>query len=158
MKIRNLDPTDLNRHRKSLIQFITKHGDQRITAKALRWLTQLPAEDFAPGTLLTVILYEEKLAGFIAFADYGRVESFIVVHPAVRERNVGEHLVRHSLTELGRVYTRVSLDNVPSLKLCFRCGLHAFRLIKGPTGKPTFWLGGGDWKAEEIPQEEELLQ
>jgi hypothetical protein len=31
----------------------------------------------------------------------------------------------------------VALDNVPSLKMCFRAGLYAVELFTGPTGKPT---------------------
>jgi hypothetical protein len=52
--------------------------------------------------------------------------------------------------QLGKVYTRVAYDNIPSLKLCFRCGLTAFAMTKGPTGKPTLWLGGGDYQKEEV--------
>lgn len=94
---------------------------------------------------------EKRLVGVIAFGCYGLEESFIVVHPDFRNRRIGELLLNHSLKTLKKVYTRVACDNVPSLKLCFSCGLVAFRLIRGPTGKPTLCLAGGDWNPEEVP-------
>lgn len=150
MNIRKLDHHDLRKLRERLLFFIRHHGDKRITAKAIRWLQHLPAEPFPKGTLLAAGLVDGKIAGFTAFSDYGKQEAIIVVHPAARKQKIAEKLLNYSLKELGRVYTRVATDNIPSLKLCFSCGLKAFRLVSGPTGKPTLLLGGGNWSEKEI--------
>lgn len=146
MELRNIQPHELKKLRQSLVRFIRYHGDQRITHKAIRWLQHLPAEPFEEGTALILATLHGKIAGFTALADYGRKESFIVVHPAMRKKKVGAMLLQRSLDELGKIYTRVAIDNIPSLKLCFSCGLKAYDLSTGPTGKPTLMFGGGkDW-------------
>lgn len=100
---------------------------------------------------MAIATEERRLVGVIAFGRYGLEESFIVVHPNHRNRKIGELLLNYSLNSLKKVYTRVACDNIPSLKLCFSCGLVAFRMIRGPTGKPTLCLAGGDWNPEEVP-------
>jgi hypothetical protein len=93
---------------------------------------------------------KRKLIGLIVIGNYGLEESFIVVHTNHRKQGVGEALVQFALQQLSKLYTRVAHDNIPSLKLCFSCNLVAFHLIKGPTGKPTLWFGGGNWQTQDI--------
>lgn len=153
MQLVPLTPQLLSRHRDRLIRFSLRHGDKRITHKALRWLKRLPLnQPFPQGTWMAVALEKDRLCGFILFGGFGLEEAFIVVHPARRRQRVGEQLLELALSRLDRIYTRVACDNIPSLKLCFSMGLVAFHLISGPTGKPTLILGGGNWTRKEFEQ------
>lgn len=151
MRIKSLTPEGMAAIRSSLLAFCRKYGDRRITHRALRWFQRLAHTRWGQGTLVAIAIEERRLVGVIAFGSYGLDESFIVVHPDYRNRRIGEQLLTHSLKTLKKVYTRVACDNLPSLKLCFSCGLVAFRLIRGPTGKPTLCLAGGNWNPEEVP-------
>lgn len=96
----------------------------------------------------------KKVTGIVVFGNYGIEESFIAVHPDYRQKRVAEQLLKKAIDSLGKVYARVAADNIASLKLCFTCGLVAFSLCKGPTGKPTFWLGGGNFRPDDVLKKE----
>ncbi|MDR6226657.1 GNAT family N-acetyltransferase [Desmospora profundinema] len=150
MRILILTPQLLARHRDRLIRFSLRFGDKRITHKALRWLKQVPVnQPFPEGTWMAIALDRDRLCGFILFGRFGLEEAFIVVHPSKRRQRVAEQLLELALNRLDRIYTRVACDNIPSLKLCFAMGLVAFRLVTGPTGKPTLILASGNWSQEE---------
>ncbi|WP_188647617.1 GNAT family N-acetyltransferase [Marinithermofilum abyssi] len=153
MEIQVLTPSQLNRLKPMLLRFAKTYGDKRITHQALRWLRDLSADEFPEGTLISVAIIQKRLAGIIAFGRYGLDEALIVVHPSHRKSNVGETLLYHALEELDKVYTRVACDNIPSLRLCFSTGLVAFRMFTGPTGKPTLWLGGGNWNRHDVTED-----
>ncbi|MFD1425974.1 GNAT superfamily N-acetyltransferase [Kroppenstedtia sanguinis] len=153
IRIVPIRPTLLRRVRPQLLRFSKRHGDRRITHRALRWLRSLTGDPFPGGTWLAAALDGQRLAGFILFGKYGLEESFIVVHPEYRKQAVAESLLEAALHTLDRVYTRVACDNIPSLKLCFKQGLVAFQLVTGPTGKPTLCLGGGNWSRKEFTDE-----
>lgn len=141
IRIVPIRPTLLRRVRPLLLNFSKRHGDRRITHRAMRWLRNLTGDPYPGGTWLAAALDGRRLVGFILFGNYGLDEAFIVVHPEYRKQAVGESLLKAALHTLDRVYTRVACDNIPSLKLCFKEGLVAFHLITGPTGKPTLCLG-----------------
>lgn len=147
MHIHRCDNMTWFKRRTRFIQFIIRYGDRRITHKAIRWLRRLKHIE-APGHLIAYVQDGNRMVGFTAIGDYGQKEAIIVVHPQYRKQRVGEQLLRYTLQELPKVYTRVACDNIPSLRLCFSCGLVAYRLIKGPTQKPTLCLAGGDWQNE----------
>jgi GNAT superfamily N-acetyltransferase len=124
----------------------------------MHWLSRLKPEEMRGGTLIAATMHERRITGMIVFGNYGLSESFIAVHPEFRRKGVGETLLRHALSRLKKVYTRVAFDNIPSLKLCFACGLSAFHIVKGPTGKPTLWLGGGTFDPSEVSKETEHIK
>jgi ribosomal protein S18 acetylase RimI-like enzyme len=148
--VQRLTPQQLSQHSLKILSFFRKYGEKRITHKALRWLQQLSDEQYPEGTLASIAFEKKQIVGIIVFGRYGLDESIIAVHPAFRKNGIGEALLRHAIDELGKVYTRVACDNTPSLKLCFSTGLVAFRLFRGPTGKPTLWLAGGNWDPSEV--------
>ncbi|MDA8354065.1 MAG: GNAT family N-acetyltransferase [Firmicutes bacterium] len=150
VRIVTVSPALLRRVRPQILRFSRKYGDRRITHRALRWLNTLSGDSFPEGTWLAAAVDRKRLVGFILFGSYGLEEAFVVVHPNYRKRQVGESMLEEALTALDRVYTRVSCDNIPSLKLCFKVGLVAFKLTTGPTGKPTLCLGGGNWSSKEF--------
>lgn len=149
--IREIDRHGLKRFRQTLVRFIRKYGERRITRSAIQWLKTVRGSALAEeGNLILAALEGRKLVGLVAAADYGRRESFIVVHPAYRRQGIALELVNELVRRLDRVYGRVALDNIPSLAMCLQAGFVAFALDKGPTGKPTLWLGKGDWRKEEV--------
>lgn len=150
IRVVSIRPALLRRVRPLILRFCKRHGDRRITHRALRWLQGLREDGFSKGTWLAAALDGRRLAGVILFGSYGLDEAFIVVHPDYRKQAVGETLLAAALDSLDRVYTRVACDNLPSLKLCFKLGLVAFHLTTGPTGKPTLCLAGGNWSASEF--------
>lgn len=154
MKIHSFPPQSLERIKKPLLRFIKRYGDGRITYQALRWFNRLSPGELKEGTYIAAAYDEKKVTGIIVFGHYGIEESFIAVHPDYRQKKVGEQLLKQAIQSLGKVYARVAFDNIASLKLCFSCGLVAFSLCKGPTGKDTFWLGGGNFKPEDVIKKE----
>ncbi|MFC7442814.1 GNAT family N-acetyltransferase [Laceyella putida] len=150
MHIQDLTPAQVSANKPTILRFMKRYGDGRITHRALRWFKQLGAESFPEGTHIAAALEQKKLIGVIVIGQYGLQEAFIAVHPDFRQQKVGEGLVQHTLGKLDKLYTRVACDNTASLKLCFSCGLVAFNLFKGPTGKPTLWLGGGNFQPQDI--------
>jgi GNAT superfamily N-acetyltransferase len=148
--IQLLTPQQFSQHRLKILSFFWKYGEKRITHKALHWLKQLSGEQYPEGTLVSIAFEKKQAIGIIVFGRYGLDESIIAVNPAFRKKGIGEALLEHAINELGKVYTRVACDNTPSLKLCFSSGLVAFRLFRGPTGKPTLWLAGGNWDPSEV--------
>lgn len=155
-KLLSITPHQLNKVRPVLLKFIRHHGDKRITHQAIHWFSKLNSRQLQEGTHITIALNQQKLIGLVVFGNYGLDEAFTAVHKDYRNQGIGEMLLKHSLTQLDRVYTRVSTDNIPSLNLCFSCGLVAFGLTKGPTGKPTLILGGGNWNPSEFNHAESL--
>lgn len=143
MNIKKCNMDYLKQHKTLMIRFIQRFGDKRITHHAIRWFKQLAHLDH-PGTLIAVVTQNNSLIGLIVIGNYGLDEAFIAVHPKYRNEGVGEGLLRFTLQELPKVFTRVACDNTPSIKLCFSCGLIAYRLIKGPTGKPTLCFASGE--------------
>jgi ribosomal protein S18 acetylase RimI-like enzyme len=150
MKITTFTLPNIIPHRQKIALFLKKNGEGKITHRALRWLSNISSSSDAPGSMALVALEEKKLAGVMIFSHYGIEEAITAVHPQFRKQGVGEALLLEAKKRLGKVYTKVACDNEPSLKLCFRCGLTAFHLFKGPTGKPTLWLGGGNYDPKDI--------
>jgi len=149
--IREIDRDTLRNSRNTLLNFIRKYGERRITRSAIQWLKTVRGNGLSEkGTLILAALDGRKLIGLVAVADYGRKESFIVVHPEYRRQGVALEMVNDVVRRLDRVYGRIAIDNIPSLAMCLQAGFVAFALEQGPTGKPTLWIGKGNWRKEEV--------
>lgn len=154
MNIKRISPELFPRFRNHLIHFVRQHGDRRITKKAIQWLASLDSQQlFSEGNLILAMVEGRRLLGLLVVSDYGIQESFIVVHKLARQQRIGSQLVGEMLSCLDKFYSRVALDNVPSLKLCLTMGMVGFKLVRGPTGKPTLWLGVGNWQREDVEKE-----
>lgn len=148
------------KHRSKLIAFIRRHGDRRITQGAINWLQQMNSQSLdTPGTKILAALDKKKLVGLLIVAQYGIEESFMAVHKEYRNQNIAKAMLKQMISDLGKIYGRVALDNISSLKACFSSGMVAFHLFQGPTNKPTLWVGGGDWKRSDVlaPQDNHIL-
>lgn len=147
-----LTPNQLRKHRDVLIRFIKIHGDNRITHRAIQWLRTFDAEQLRlhEGTVVYVAMDGKLLCGLVVIANYGIDESFVVVHKDYRHQSIATDLIQKFFTTREKVYGRVALDNIPSIKMCFANGMVAFALTEGPTGKPTLWFGYGNWSKEDV--------
>lgn len=153
MILRRLTKEQTLRYRRKLLLFLRKHGDRRITRSALQWLERAEARDLSEeGTLILVALENRKLVGMILISRYGLREAAMAVHREYRNRNIAKALIHQTISTLGKMYGRVALDNLPSLKACLDNGMVGFHLFTGPTGKPTLWVGGGHWSKKEVLQ------
>ncbi|GAB7388662.1 hypothetical protein BSNK01_25000 [Bacillaceae bacterium] len=152
MQIKMIEPEQLPKVRTRLMQFFHAYGDKRITRQGMRWLkTVSPGELSAEkGTLILAAVEGNRLLGLLAIADFGRRESFVAVHRKQRRSGIGKRLLEELLKHVDKAYGRVALDNIPSLKMCLAMGMVAFKLVTGPTGKPTLWLGVGNWSKGDV--------
>lgn len=152
MHFLELSPNQLDKHRNRLIRFIKQHGDNRITHRAIRWLSEADADQllFQEGTAIIVALENNRLRGTFIISNYGIDEAFVVVHRDHRSQNTGKNLIQQYLNTRNKLYGKVALDNIASMKMCLANGMVAFKMTDGPTGKPTLWFGSGNWKKEDI--------
>lgn len=151
MQSRNLSYSQFDKGREKLVKFFRQHGDKRITKEGIQWIRRVTKEQLEkPGSLIHCVVNEKMIVGVLIISNYGIDESFMAVHEKYRNQDIAQKMVEYSIKELGKVYGRVALDNIPSMKVCFHNGLVAFHLFDGPTGKPTFWLGGGNWRKEDV--------
>ncbi|WP_202081375.1 GNAT family N-acetyltransferase [Caldalkalibacillus salinus] len=151
MIVRNLTGHQVEKYKKKIVDFIKRHGDKRITREAIQWVRQTNAAQVAQdGTVLMCALDQNKVVGVLIAVDYGMMESFIVVHRQYRNQHVAKQMVKEVVSSMGKIYGRVAMDNAPSLKVCLDNDMVAFHLFEGPTGKPTLWLGGGNWSKEDV--------
>ena len=136
-------PTSWKKQRAKILNFISRYSDKRIAIETFNSLRLLPSEqlldtkhEIAPATILTME-NEKHLLGVVYFNNIEPKKCLIVVHPLARKKGVGEQLFTSLIKRYDKFRCSVAIDNVSSLKLCFKCGLHAVALTKGPTGKPT---------------------
>jgi RimJ/RimL family protein N-acetyltransferase len=147
----NLSSAQFFRSRKQLIQFFRYYGDKRITKEGMDWIRGVKQEEFdQPGTLVLCVVHNKKIIGVLIISNYGINESFIAVHKQYRNQDIAQQMVAYALNQFGKIYGRVALDNIPSMKICLDNGMVAFHLFTGPTQKPTLWMGGGNWKKEDV--------
>lgn len=138
LRMKVLPPGGLEKYRGTLLRFAEKFGDGRITRTAMHWLHNVsPAQLEQPEDVIVVALEEGTIIGLGCAAGRGDHSSFIVVHPQYRGRQVGQKLLATIKEQTGKLTCTVAVDNIPSLTMCFRAGLHAVDLFEGPTGKPT---------------------
>ncbi len=151
MLIKQVTPDTLPKVRQRLIRFLQLHGDKRITRQGIRWLEGLHGEELnKQGSLILVTIEENRMTGILAISDYGREESYVAVHQDYRQKRTGVTLIEELMKRVDKAYGRVALDNIPSLKMCFAMGMIGFKVISGPTGKPTLWLGLGNWRKDDV--------
>jgi hypothetical protein len=151
VQVKQITPELLPKVRRRLTRFLSLHGDKRITKQGIRWLENLPPSSLEkPENCILVTVEDGKMTGLLAIADYGREESYVAVHAQYRQKRTGVTLIEELMKRVDRAYGRVALDNIPSLKMCFAIGMIGFKVVTGPTGKPTLWLGIGNWKKEDV--------
>jgi GNAT superfamily N-acetyltransferase len=149
--LRQLTKNQVLKHRSRLITFLKQHGDKRITHNAIQWLkTADEAALNTQGTAVLAVLDGNKLVGVLIISRYGLDESFMAVHKQYRNQNIAKNMIDEAISTLGKIYGRVALDNLSSLKACLASGMVAFHLFTGPTEKPTLWLGGGNWSKSDV--------
>lgn len=135
--------TSWKKQRAKILNFISRYNDKRIAIATFNSLRLLPIEQLTasegevpPATIVTMI-DQKHLIGVAYFNNIEPKQCLIVVHPLARKKGVGEQLFTYLIKRYEHFRCYVAADNTSSLKLCFKSGLHAVALTKGPTGKPT---------------------
>jgi GNAT superfamily N-acetyltransferase len=148
--VKSLEPDRLQMLNNKLLHFTKKYGDRRITVEALHWLEhEACAAICREGSGVLVAIHDSKLVGLSGAADFGRTIAFIVVHPLHRGKHIGQQLIRAHIEQMGQYNCSVAVDNLSSLKMCFRAGLSAVDLYPGVRGKPTLRMIGGQYLCPE---------
>lgn len=155
MQVKLVDYNQLSHTRKLLLEFVHRYGDKRITLKGIRWLTNLSDSEFKQdGNYIVAATDNEQLIGLLAVSKFGMDHSFIAVHSDYRRHGIAKLLLNEVLSRMDKFYARVAYDNIPSLNTCFSMGMVAIKIEKGPTGKPTFLMGWGNWGINSVDKRE----
>jgi GNAT superfamily N-acetyltransferase len=143
VKLELLTPEKWLTEQKRLIGFAIRFGDKRLavsTIHALRRLdgTSLGADQQGEyGAVVAVATQGGRLVGFGFASEGGEGGCMVVVHPDARGLGAGSAIVQAMIQRLGRLCCNVAADNIASMALCFRLGMTAVSMHRGPTGKPT---------------------
>jgi ribosomal protein S18 acetylase RimI-like enzyme len=139
VKLKLLSPDEWLQGRNRLTQFAIRFGDKRLTAATLRTLRQLePARLTDDGDAAVVIATQDgRTVGFGLAAGMGEECCMVVVHPEARSLGIGGAIVQAMIKQFGELTCMVAADNTASMALCFRLGMAAVSMHRGPTGKPT---------------------
>ncbi|WP_223830205.1 GNAT family N-acetyltransferase [Paenibacillus arenilitoris] len=138
-----LTPEGWSAEQKRLLGFAMRFGDKRLAVSTIHALRKLDGarleadQDGAYGSVVAVARQGGRLSGFGFAADGGEGGCMVVVHPEARGAGVGSSIVQAMISRLGRLTCSVAADNVASMALCFRLGMTAVSMHRGPTGKPT---------------------
>jgi len=128
---------------KRLIGFAIRFGDKRLAVSTIHALRKLDAsllqeEVNRPcGAVAVVAKQGSRVVGFGFAEDGGEAACMVVVHPEARSLGIGSSLVKAMIQRLGKLACNVATDNTASMALCFRLGMTAVSMHRGPTGKPT---------------------
>ncbi|MGO4539822.1 GNAT family N-acetyltransferase [Paenibacillus sp. 2TAB19] len=143
MEVELLAPDRWRTEKKRLIGFALRFGDKRLaiaTMHALRKLDDSTLESDASGVYTAVIavaVHGSRIVGFGFAADGGEGGSLVVVHPDARGLGIGGKIVEAMIGRLGSMTCNVAVDNTASMAICFKLGMKAVSMHRGPTGKPT---------------------
>lgn len=143
MELLLLTPELWRAERKRLLVFALRNGEKRITASSLRSLRDLePAALEADGSgyskaVVAVTKQNGTITGLGFASDGGDDGCLLVVRQGARRLGTGTMLMKAMIGRLGRLACHVAADNVPSMALCFRIGMKAVSIHRGPTGKST---------------------
>ncbi|WP_141504067.1 GNAT family N-acetyltransferase [Paenibacillus luteus] len=143
MELELLTPETWLAEQKRLIGFAIRFGDKRLavaTIHALRKLdpSLLEAASGKPyGAVAVIARQGSRISGFGFAEALGEAACMVVVHPEARSLGIGSSLVQAMIARLGKLACNVAADNTASMALCFRLGMTAVSMHRGPTGKPT---------------------
>jgi GNAT superfamily N-acetyltransferase len=138
-----LTPDIWRAERRRLIGFVLRNGEKRITTSSLHALRDLDAAELeADGSgyskaVIAVTKQNGMITGLGFASDGGDGGCLLVVRQGARRLGAGTVLMKAMIGRLGRLSCHVASDNVPSMALCFRIGMKAVSIHKGPTGKST---------------------
>lgn len=143
VELKSLTSEAWSLERRRLLSFAVQFGDKRLTVAALHALRRLAPSQLdgsLGGSRPSVVIVAkrgERIAGMGFAAEEGEAGCIVVVHPKERGLGIGTAIMKEMITRLGRLTCNVAADNTASMALCFRLGMSAVSMHKGPTGKST---------------------
>ncbi|WP_138752475.1 GNAT family N-acetyltransferase [Paenibacillus sinopodophylli] len=143
MDLELLTPETWLAEQKRLIGFSIRFGDKRLAVSTIHALRKLDPSlldqglNGQYGAAAILAKHGSRIVGF-GFAEAGgEAACMVVVHPEARSLGIGGSLVQAMIQRLGKLSCNVAADNTASMALCFRLGMTAVSMHRGPTGKPT---------------------
>lgn len=143
MRLELLTPESWITERKRLVGFAVRFGDKRIAVSTIHTLRRLDPSRLAPSaggdcdTAVVVAKQGSRIAGFGFASGGGEDGCMFVVHPDARSLGIGSAIMQAIIDRIGKLTCNVAADNTASMALCFRLGMAAVSMHRGPTGKPT---------------------
>ena len=143
VQVQQHTPNSWYKQRAKILNFISRYSDKRITLATLNSLLQLHDEQLnssnnsEPQAAVYTYIREGHLLGVAYYNEDGNGHCLIVVHPSARNQGIGVQLLQALIKQFQHFHCYVAIDNIPSLKLCFKSNLQANSMVKGPTGKMT---------------------
>ncbi|WP_424768059.1 GNAT family N-acetyltransferase [Paenibacillus sp. sgz302251] len=164
LELELLTPEGWLREQKRLISFAVRYGEKRLTVSTIHALRKLDAslltqatEQETSSAAAVVAKQGPRIAGF-GFASGGGEECcMVVVHPEARSLGIGGAIVQAMIERLGKLTCSVAIDNTASMALCFRLGMKAVSMHRGPTGKPTLRFEGGTTNDVARPRHSDFI-
>ncbi|MHA6485237.1 GNAT family N-acetyltransferase [Paenibacillus sp. strain BS8-2] len=138
-----LTPELWRAERRRMVGFVLRNGEKRITISSLQALRDLDAAALLTDgsgyskAVIAVTKQGGRITGLGFAIDGGDGGCLLVVRPDARRLGAGTVLMKAMIGRLGRLACHVASDNVPSMALCFRIGMKAVSIHRGPTGKST---------------------
>jgi GNAT superfamily N-acetyltransferase len=140
MQIIRVEPAQFKGLRRRLLRFVNTYKDRHITPDTYEKLRKMQSDELnEPGNIVVIAVEGRSLLGILAAKAYGRVFSLAVVNRRERSKGVGKLLLREAIACLGDFHVEIASDNIPSLKLAFRCKLTAHDVFMR-NGKPILRL------------------
>lgn len=145
--MRATTPNEWSRQHARVLRFLFEYGGKQAMREDYLQLARADGPDLQqPGNSLLLATVRGEagptLIGASFVADYGRDAFLIAVHPLYRRKGIGSALLSSQLERLGKIETRVGLNQISLLNLCFKAGLTASSLSKEPTGRILLSLEG----------------
>nr|WP_243864400.1 GNAT family N-acetyltransferase [Paenibacillus castaneae] len=129
---------------KRLIGYAIRFGDKRLAVSTIHALRKLDAAeliDEGPNqpchAVVVVAKQGSRISGFGFASGNGEDGCMVVVHPEARSLGIGSAIVQAMIDRIGHLTCNVATDNTASMAICFRLGMTAVSMHRGPTGKPT---------------------
>ncbi len=138
--LRQLDPSRLQAPGNHAVRYAT-HGYEASSGSRDSSMAGSLATGSSPSLAADSVAVsawlDSRLVGLGLAVAGGEECCMVVVHPEARSLGVGGAIVQAMMKELGGLICMVAADNTASMALCFRLGMTAVSMHRGPTGKPT---------------------
>jgi GNAT superfamily N-acetyltransferase len=163
LTLRPDNEAEWKRLQSDILAFVSKYGGKRIYGNVYQQLLKLSYRDLSkPGNSFELITIQAedgpKIAGFSGVTGYGHGICIVVIHPLYRGLGLGTALLRNRLTALGSLDCLIALDDLPGLRMGFKAGLCARRLIKTHAGKTGLLLQNQSSSPEDQESAANLVQ
>lgn len=163
MELELLTPEAWISEQKRLIGYAIRFGDKRLAVSTIHTLRKLDAALLKEDSnnlfhaVAVVAKQANRITGFGFASGNGEDGCMVVVHPEARGHGIGSAIVQAMIDRLGKLTCNVATDNTASMAICFRLGMIAVSMHRGPTGKPTLRFERGTSNGTTRPRHSDFV-